>query len=238
MMETTEIANAFLSRACNTTKYMTAAQRSDALTDLVLKHNQRKHLRMPALLASKVQDAEKRIPTLQSKLDSLLDEHSVTPDQVDVLVEELRSLASALSNRDVQSQGRNLENAIEMVSDSVRVRHTAATKEASTSKERKRFWRLVAADKLKLTRLLKRYEQESGETLDLDAAVEGLFPWHAMSESTGGISLSAKRSICDKYMRLRRSQEELEIARSEMMHLLATSTDVLERLCLTLAVCL
>ena len=85
-METTiEIANAFLSRAGNTTKYMTAAQRNDALTDMVLHYNEEKHERMPKLLVRRLQDAENRIPELQSRLDSLLDEQGVSQSQVDVL---------------------------------------------------------------------------------------------------------------------------------------------------------
>ena len=235
-METTEIANAFLSRAGNTTKYMTAAQRNDTLTDMVLNYNQEKHQRMPSLLVSRLEDAEKRIPLLQSKLNSLLGEHNFPAAQVGLLVEELRSLAAALSKRDIQSNGRNLENAIEMVSDSVRVRQTAVSNVASTSKERKRFWRLVSADKAKLAKLLTRYERESGVRVDIADAVEGVFPWHVRSSETGGLSLSAKRAICDTHMRLQRSTEELEIVRQEMQNLLSRCRSVIDQLVHTLEV--
>ena len=195
-METTEIANAFLSRAGNTTKYMTAAQRNDALTDMVLCYNREKHDRMPTLLIRRLEEARGRIPELQSKLDSLLGEEGIPSSQLDTLVEELRNLAAALSRRDVQSNGRNLENAIELVADSVRVRLAAVSSAASSAKERRRLRRLAAADKVRLSKLLVRYEQESGTSVDMASAVEGIFPWHALSAETRGMSLSAKRAIC------------------------------------------
>ncbi|XP_043246029.1 uncharacterized protein LOC122393759 isoform X2 [Amphibalanus amphitrite] len=238
VMETTEIANAFLSRACNTTKYMTSAQRNDALTDMVLKYNEEKHRRMPTLLIRKMKEAERRIPMLQSQLDTALRENGISSDHINSLVDELRNLAASLSSRDVQSHGGNLENAIEMVSDSVRVRHAATTNAASTAKGRARYRRLVSADKLKLSKLLAQYERENGTTIEMTEAVEGVFPWHVQTGNASGIalSLSAKRAVCDLHMRLERSREELEIVQEEMLNLVAHSKDVVDRLCHTLTV--
>ena len=88
---------------------------------------------------SKIQGSENVIYALQSKLNKLLAESAVAPDQVDILVEEQRNAATAQSSRDVRSNGRNLEKAIGTVSNSARVRATAANNDASTSKERTKF---------------------------------------------------------------------------------------------------
>ncbi|XP_043232044.1 uncharacterized protein LOC122386681 isoform X3 [Amphibalanus amphitrite] len=236
IMETTEIANAFLSRAANTTKYMTAAQRNDALTGMVIKYNEEKHERMPRLLVSRLQDAEKRIPELQCTLTSLLDEHGVSQDRIAALVEDLRNLARALSSRDVQSDGRNLENAIEMTSDSLRVRLAAVTNVASSAKQRRRCRRLATTDKARLAKLLKRYERETGENVAMADAVEGVFPWHVQPTESGGLTLSVKRAICDTHMRLQRSLEELGIVREEMERLLNHSRTAIAQLIHTLKV--
>ena len=55
IMETTEIANAHTSRAGNTTKHMTAANRVDSPTDLRLSYNSKKHTNMPQLLVKKLE---------------------------------------------------------------------------------------------------------------------------------------------------------------------------------------
>ena len=236
IMETTEIANAFLSRAANTTKYMTAAQRNDTLTGMVIKYNEEKHERMPRLLISRLQDAEKRIPELRCSLTSLLNEHGVSQDRIAALVEDLRNLAQALSNRDVQSDGRNLENAIEMTSDSLRVRLAAVTSVASSAKQRRRCRTLATTDKARLAKLLKRYERETGENVAMADAVEGAFPWHVQPTESGGLTLSVKRAICDTHMRLQRSLEELVIVREEMESLLTHSRTAVGQLIHTLKV--
>ena len=79
------------------------------------------------------------IYALQSKLNKLLAESAVAPDQVDILVEEQRNVATPQSSRDVRSNGRNLEKALETVSDSGKVRAAAANNDASTSKQRTKF---------------------------------------------------------------------------------------------------
>ena len=186
---------------------------------MVLKYNEEKHRRMSTLLIRKMQEAERRIPVLQSQLDTALQENGISSDQINFLIDELRNLATSLCSRDVQSHGGNLENAIEMVSDSVRVRHAATTNAASTAKDRARYRRLVSSDKLKLSKLLAQYERTNGTTIDMTDAVEGVFPWHVRTENTSGIalSLSAKRIICDIHMRLERSREERKIVKEEML---------------------
>ena len=238
VMETSEMANAFLSRASNTTKYMTSAQRLDAITDLVLCYNRTKHLRMPELLVKRKTDAEKRLPILEEKLASLLEEHSVAVSEVDTLVEQLRLLATALSKRDTHVSGSALENAIEMTSDSWRVRRSVVINAATSSKARIAARRTMRADHRKLENLLTKYQCETGVTVDIKDAEEGCFPWHVHLTEDNSVSLSAKRAICDTVMRIRRTREELVIVRSEMERLLTTSSDYINMLMHPLAVSL
>ena len=235
-METTEIANAFLSRAGNTTKYMTSAQRIDAITDLVLNYNRGKHQRMPDLLVDKLKDAGRRIPLLERKLDSLLHEHGVIPSQIDNIVDELRNLAISLSKRDTRANGTDLENAIEMVSDSWRARRSAVANAASSAKMRSAARRLMTADHLKLERLLERYRRQTGVVIAMKDAEESCFPWHVHSTLDGTMSLSAKRAMCDTLMRLRRTREEEEIVGEEIKRLLSTSSGVVDALMHSLVV--
>ena len=184
-METTEIANAFLSRAGSTTKYMTSAQRIDAITDFVPSHNEDKHLHMPDLLAKRLRDAQRRIPVLERKLDSLLHEHGIDHGPVDVIVDKLRVLAMPLSSRDTQANGTDLENATEMVSDSCRARRSAVANTASSSKMRNAARKLMTTNHMKLERLLARYRRETRGVIAIKDAEEGCFPWHAHAAAEG-----------------------------------------------------
>ncbi|XP_043207566.1 uncharacterized protein LOC122373504 isoform X2 [Amphibalanus amphitrite] len=230
VMETTEMANAFLSRASNTTKYMTSAQRVDSLTDLVLCYNRSKHLRMPELLVKRKEDAKKRLPSLEKKLASLLQEHGVDASQIDVLVEQLHLLATSLSMRDRRASGTDLENAIEMTSDSWRVRRSAVTNVATSSKARIAARRRMQQDHIKLKTLLAKYAREAGVTVAVEDAQEGCFPWHTHSTEGSSVSLSAKRVICDTVMRIRRTREEVLIVDGEMERLLSASSGAIHML--------
>ncbi|KAF0294184.1 hypothetical protein FJT64_008120 [Amphibalanus amphitrite] len=227
-METTEIANAFLSRAANTTKYMTSAQRVDSLTDLVLSYNSDKHDHMPELLLAKMAAATRRVSELAEEQQALLDKHGLAVEDVGELVEELKLLAVSLSTRDLRSDGSDLRNAIELVSDSLRVRQASVSRVASTPKQRAKLRRLVVADKKKLNKLLSRYQQTTGVLIDADACADGHFPWHEEYSAVGPLSLSEKRALCDVYMKRRRAQEERDIVKQEMERLLTYGSYVMD----------
>ena len=70
-METTEQANALLSRAGHPAKHMTAAQRHDYLTDLVISWNERKSEKLMELLISKHARLSKTACALQLELDEM-----------------------------------------------------------------------------------------------------------------------------------------------------------------------
>ncbi|XP_043242318.1 uncharacterized protein LOC122391992 isoform X2 [Amphibalanus amphitrite] len=228
VMETTEIANAFLSRAANTTKYMTSAQRVDSLTDLVLSYNSDKHDHMPELLLAKMAAATRRVSELAEEQQALLDKHGLAVEDVGELVEELKLLAVSLSTRDLRSDGSDLRNAIELVSDSLRVRQASVSRVASTPKQRAKLRRLVVADKKKLNKLLSRYQQTTGVLIDADACADGHFPWHEEYSAVGPLSLSEKRALCDVYMKRRRAQEERDIVKQEMERLLTYGSYVMD----------
>ena len=63
-METTEQANARLSRGGTPTKHMTAANRVDSVTDLTLSYNNQKHVDMAQLLVRKLTMTQNRSPDL------------------------------------------------------------------------------------------------------------------------------------------------------------------------------
>ena len=81
-METREIANAFLNRAANTTKYMTSAQRVDSLTDLVLSYNSDKQCHMPELLLGRMTAATRRICELAPRQQTLLEQHNMAVEDI------------------------------------------------------------------------------------------------------------------------------------------------------------
>ena len=101
---------------------------------------------------------------------------------------------------------------------------------ADTSKKRAKIWRRVRQNRLKLTRLLKRYRAATGTDLTPEDDGDGRFPWHdAASREPGriGPSLSEKRALCDAYMRLCRAREEVDIVAAEMVTFISTSESVL-----------
>ena len=226
VMETTEQANARLSRAGNPTKHMTAANRVDSLTDLALSYNNQKHVDMAQLLMRKLNMTRERIPDLTADLQSLLVQHGLTEDDIPPVVAELKALAAELGRRDVDSNGQGTESAIEIVGDSMRARLAARERMADTSKKRATIWRQVRQDRLKLTRLLKRYRTATGTALTLEDVRDGRFPWHDVASSQPGrlgLSLSEKRALCDTYMRLCRAREEVDIVAAEMATFIRTS---------------
>ena len=223
-METTEIANAFLSRAGNVTKYMTAAQRIDSLTDLVLSYKKDKHERLPELLHRRMAAATRRIAELEAKQRSLLSEYNLSESDIAGLVADLRRLAATLSRRDSASEGRDLHNAMEMVSDSIRVRKATYLREGYSAKRRQAIARKIGADKGKLRKLLNNYLTATGVEIRMEDAVEGCFPWHQEIGLPGELALSEKRNVCDVYMRLNRAKEEVRIVEKEFNDLLSSST--------------
>ena len=226
-METTEIANAHLSRAGNTTKHMTAAHRIDSLTDLALHYNRDKHAKMPSLLVRKMTDAKKRIPDLENKLQELLVQHEVSPSQIPVLVSELRTLASFLASRDISSLGDGLESAIELVSDSIRTNKCSIARLAASAKMRNKLRSRLTRDNAKLRKLLHEYKVQTGSEISPADVSEGCFPWHSVGLESDGLSLSARRAICDVHMRLSRLREEVDIVRKEAGQFLMNAGQVL-----------
>ena len=233
-METTEIANAFLSRAANTTKYMTAAQRKDSITDLALTYNRDKNTRMPYLLADKLKAISAKIPELSAQLSALLGQHASSLEDVDDMVRELRQLAAMLNSREDVSAGQ-LEDSIEAISDSVRS-HQTAVGAADSAKRRQRARRQLSADRTRLKKLLTRYHARTGVVLEQTNIEDGQFPWHDGSLARGSVDLSGKRAICEVYMRLNRAREEEEMVKGEMRRLLSHGEDTLTHLGQTLDV--
>ena len=222
-METTELANAHLSRAGNTTKHMTGANRVDSLTDLVLSYNNRKHNNMSQLLVSKLTATRARIPELASDLQGLLAAMNITEDDIPPVVSELKALAAALGKRDLDTNGRGLENAIEIVCDSMRSRLAARDRMADTSKKRAKVWRQLQGDRRKLTKLLSQYRAATGVVLTPEDARDGNLPWHVAASEPGRLTLSEKRALCEAHMRLCRAREEVDIVTSEMATFLNAS---------------
>ena len=230
VMETTEIANAHLSRAGNTTKHMTAANRVDSLTDMVLSYNSKKHSKMPELLVKKLTATRARIPELTGVLRELLAAHDITEGDIPPVVAELKALAAALGRRDLNSNGQGIESAIEIVCDSMRARLAARNRMADTSKKRAKIWRQVQQDRRKLTKLLGRYRTATGIVLTPEDARDGHLPWHVATSEPGRLTLSEKRALCDTYMRLCRAREEVDIIRAEMATFLNASESSLSNL--------
>ena len=229
-METTEQANAFLSRAANTTKYMTAGHRVDALTDLILDYNQAKHHRMPDHLVKRMNAATSRLSELRRELDAKLRECGAASSQVEAMVAELRTLAASLSGRESRSDGPDLWVAVEALSDSIRARSACIRNEADTAKKRSRARKLLTQDREKLKRLLLQYEDDTGVRLSMQEVEEGRFPWDPASLSATNLELTTRRALADLYMRVRRSEEEQVIVREEMKRLLASSSMIREQL--------
>ena len=87
----------------------------------MLSYNRDKHDHLPELLHRKMTVALRRISELELKQRLLLEEYRPAEEAIGDLVADLRDLAASLSSRDAASGGTDLQNAIEMVGDSVRV---------------------------------------------------------------------------------------------------------------------
>ncbi|XP_043225461.1 uncharacterized protein LOC122383261 isoform X2 [Amphibalanus amphitrite] len=210
VMETTEQANALLSRAGNPTKHMTAAQRDDYLTDLIISWNERKSGKLMELLISKHARLKKAACTLQRELDEMLREHKVDVNDLPSMVEELRALADALCASDRLSDD-NIRNGIVLCGNSIREK-SARLLQVDSSKLRSRLRRSRAAEKARLVTLLRSYERLTGEKIDMDDVLDDCLPW----QNRGVVDLAIKRNICDKLMRMRRATEEQDILMGEM----------------------
>ena len=209
-METTEQANALLSRAGNTTKHMTSAQRDDFLTDLVISWNERKDTKMVELLIAKQVRMRQTRDSLRSELDELLLKHGVDEAHVQTMVGELRELADALSIRDRHTED-NIRNGIVLCGESIREKDRKLS-QADCSTLRSRLRKARASEKARLAKLLASYEAMTGEQLSMDAVLEDQLPW----ESNGVADLGTKRQLCDAYMRMCRASEEEDIIRNEV----------------------
>lgn len=214
-METTEQANALLSRAGNTTKHMSASQRIDYITDLVFFWNERKTRSMMELLIRKQRCATANASRLRQELQEKLATHEVLEHQLDNMVAELRDLADALCTSDRNSSD-NICNGIALCAESIRRKSVMVTR-ADSSKSRSRTRRALAAEKNRLGRLLATLEAATGQRLTLEAVLEDQLPW----ESHGVADLAAKRSICEVYMRLCRAEEEIELLQTEAATLIS-----------------
>ena len=165
---------------------MTAANRVDSLTDLALSYNNQKHVDMAQLLVRKLTMTQNRIPDLVADLRRLLVPHGLTEDDIPPVVAELKALAAELGRRDDNSTGQGIDSAIEIVGDSMRARLAAPERMADISKTRAKIWRHVRQNRLKLTRLLKRYRAVTSTDLKPEDVRDGRFPWHEMASERAG----------------------------------------------------
>ena len=193
---------------------------------------------MPRHLVQRLNAARSRVSELATDLGVKLQEYQLENSQLETMVAELRTLAASLSGRESSSGGPDLCVAIEALSDSIRARSACIRTEADTSKKRFRARRLLSQDRAKLQRLLRRYEEETGVALAMQTAEEGNFPWQSpsLAASATDLPLSSRRMLAEKFVRLRRSEEELAMVKEEMRRLLASSMSVAEELSVTLQV--
>ena len=224
-METTEIANAHLSRAGNTTKHMSRAQRIDELTDQILYWNERRQERLSRELPERIRRMEKQARDLEKELEGALARFSIDRDSLGRHVEELRTLASSLesSARSTDTALSQLRHSIELMSASVQSKTRQISRDADTSKARARLRRLRRDESRRLSRLLTRYEELTGIHITVEESVAGQFHWG--TSDVDEPDLRCKRIVCDLFMRLSRTQEEITILHAEIDRLEARRSE-------------
>lgn len=210
-METTEQANAHLSKAGNTTKHMSSAQRTDELTDQILFWNEQRRQRMPAQLQRKREQMEAQARDLERELESALAKCRIERDSLPRYVEELRSLAKSLEGtaRCADIPVNQIRDSIELLTASIHAKTRMIRRDADTAKARARLRRLRRGETKRLGQLLLRFEEMTGASISVADALSGGLPWAMLGEQ--GPDLASKRDVCDLHMKLARTREEIII---------------------------
>ncbi|XP_043227996.1 uncharacterized protein LOC122384523 [Amphibalanus amphitrite] len=226
VMETTEIANAHLSRAGNTTKHMSRAQRVDELTDQILYWNARRRERLSRELTERLQRMEKQARDLEEELEGALARFTIDRESLSRYVGELRTLARSLesSARSSNVNVQQLRDSIELLSASIQAKTKMISRDADTSKARTRLRRLRRDESSRLSRLLIRYEELTGTSVSVGDCITGQITWEAANGDEP--DLRKKRLVCDLFMRLSRTKEEIDILKAEGDRLEARRSDL------------
>ncbi|KAL1263517.1 hypothetical protein QQF64_006256 [Cirrhinus molitorella] len=230
--EEVEQVNSFLSRAALTTKYMTKSARADMITVLAMGWNQRKVESLHKTLAKRFVKTTQRAEVEAAKLEGLKQEFSLSVEDVDRWVCDVKHWADTEKHITHGSQ-EEIQIEIDEIIYSIRRKKHDLYRQNDSSQTRQRKRRRLCELIKRLREKTVQYNAIPGceQKIDIEAACslcdDVILPWEVQGDVA---SLRLKRRLFDQVMLVRRLEEEKIIIVKEMTQHYQHLKNVLDKL--------